>query len=76
MVSSPRNSFRSPASLEIDLGGEEGRAGDLVRLALRREIGQRRGQRRARHAIADGMDALDAEQVADAVDRVDLAAET
>ena len=42
---------------------------------LRVEVGEGRGQRRARDAIADDVDALDVEQVADGVDRVDLAIE-
>ena len=58
--------------LEVDLGGEEGRAGDLGRFLPRREHRQHRGQRRARHAIADGVDARHVQQVADRIDRVDL----
>ena len=39
------------------------------------KVGERRGERRAGDAIADRVHALDAEQVADRVDRVDLPVE-
>jgi hypothetical protein len=60
---------------EVDLGGEEGGGGDLVRLPARRQQRQRGGKRGASDAIADGVDGLDAEQVADGVDRVQLPAQ-
>ena len=47
---------------EVDLGGEEGRALDLVRLPLGPEISERRGERRPGNAIADCVDRLDPER--------------
>ena len=57
---------------EIDLGGEERGGGNLVGLAALGQQCQRGGQRGAGNAIADGMDILDVQRIAYAVDRVDL----
>ena len=74
MVSPPVNSLRSPASREVDLRGQEGRRLDLVLPRLVGvEVAERRGERRPGNAIADRVHALDVEQVANRVDRVDLA---
>ena len=75
MVSSPRNSLRSPASAKSTWAVKKVADLTLSASPLAREIGERRGERRPGNAIADGVDALDAEQVADGVDRVDLAAQ-
>ena len=57
---------------EIHLGGKEGGAGDLVGLIPLGQKGQGGGKRGARDAIADGMDLLDAQRIANGVDRIDL----
>src|SRR6185369_880058 len=60
---------------EIHLGGEKGRRFDLRRIFMRMKISQRRSERRTSHAIADSVHRIDAQDVADRVDRVDLALE-
>ena len=75
MVSSPRNSLRSPASLKSTCAVKKVADLTLSASPFGVEVAERRRERRPRDAIADRMHALDAEQVADRVDRVDLAAQ-
>ena len=66
------NTPSSPASLEVHHGDEEGRGLDPV-VALRRHVGQRRGQQRAAQAVADGVDLALAGRLLDRVQRGEVA---
>ena len=61
-----------PRFLEIDLRGEEGRALDRVRFPARCQHCERRSERRARHAIADGVHRRHLQRASHGFDRVDL----